>query len=189
MRAADVKVSRLAAFFVVCAAIAPVSGCSALPSTDRAAPTMQCEVEFRIDDNIQPLGPSEQFRLAASKLAAARPTATTTLDEVSREAGWTGRWDRVIQASDNTDSETINAAAGTTGVCFLGISRSDPDFGAQGDYIFFDGPRPVQTMYWDGSTEIMRALGASPSIQRDEPLTAETDSDPPMLLSSENPAP
>ncbi|MFC8315247.1 hypothetical protein ACFUEJ_16670 [Gordonia sp. NPDC057258] len=174
--------------FVVCFTATAINGCSGLASGGPEQKQMQCETEFRIDDNSQPLGSSERFRHAAIQ-SASTGTQVTTLHDVAREAGWTGAWDRVLQAFDNTDSASTNASAGTTGICFLGVSRSDPDFGAQGDYIFFDGPRPVQSMHWDGATEIMRALGDSTTIRRDEPLTAETDSDPPMLVTVETRSP
>ena len=43
-------------------------------------------------------------------------------------------------------------------------------------------------MHWDGTAEIMRALGDTTTLRRGEPLTAETDADPPTPVTFE-PAP
>lgn len=184
MREIDKMLHRVAAVATAVLAIATVSGCAGISPIGRTTTEENCVTRFEVHENPQPLGSSEKFRRAATELADAG-TASTTLGEVAQKAGWRGTWDRMLPIDDSATSNDINAMAGTSGICFLGIHESDPDSGTRGWYIFFNGQQPVQSMYWDWYSGFVRLDRDAPStVQRDEPLTASTEFDPPELVTT-----
>lgn len=155
-----------------------VAGCLPLPRPDDE-PGRECTRQFHLWSNEQPLGPTADFLEVAEELAAT-PGATTSLDEIARQAGWSGGpWDRVVVVAGGTSSADLNELAGTTGVCFDGFGSSDPDSGFDGHYVFFDGPHPRQAA-GAGSRPVIDTDG-HPLVRRDDPLVSDTTLKMPVL--------
>lgn len=143
-------------------------------------PQEKCSREFFLWSNDAPLGPSADFFRVADELAATAGI-TTSLDDIARRAGWSpsGRWDRLIYIAMSSDSSVLNAAAGTTNICYRGFSTSDPDRGSDGYYVFFNGPNPVQTA-GAGSQPVI-APDEIAALGRDETLYSDTSIKRPVL--------
>ncbi|MFE0752229.1 hypothetical protein [Gordonia sp. NPDC058843] len=152
-------------------------GCLPLPHP-RDAPKEECAREFHLWSNDQPLGPSDEFLRVAREIAAT-PGAVTDLDKVSRRAGWSGRWDRVVVVGGSTSSADLNELAGTTGICFDGFNGGDSDSGFNGHYVFFDGPHPKQAA-GAGSRPVIDTDG-HPLVWRHDPLVSDTSLETPVL--------
>lgn len=116
------------------------------------------------------LGPAQPFNDAVHQ--AALGTEPVTLDGMAAAAGWHGSWDRMIDVPDNTDTEYLNKWSGTTSICWEGFIGRDvwTDESSEGVFLFMDGGKPVQVLWYKGSEKDINTNVTAPVVLRHDVL-------------------
>ncbi|WP_124707185.1 hypothetical protein [Gordonia insulae] len=121
-----------------------LGGCLVWPSADDED---NCTSEFDPRTAGEPLGSSARIERVTLE-AGSTEGISVTLGELTDKAGWTRRYDRMIQQFDGMSDTEINELAGTQGICW-GVPHTEPTVSAMGSYIFLLGHTPIQGMRWD----------------------------------------
>ncbi|WP_330250170.1 hypothetical protein OG874_28450 [Nocardia sp. NBC_00565] len=85
------------------------------------------------------------------------------LIDVTRAAGWTDDWVRMVEVRASTTEADLNQHANMAGYCWKHLPttgyREGPE---QGYYLFLDQVKPVQVVSWSGNKKPLevRDLGA-----------------------------
>lgn len=128
------------------------AGCGiGMPLAKSRDTTPPCSAEFDIRTGPAMLGSAERF-IAAARTAAQTPGLRITIAEVASRAGWSGEWDHMLEVIDGISDAEINAAAGTSDICYHPVRREWGSGGrnesVSGAYVFFANGRPVQSARW-----------------------------------------
>lgn len=105
---------------------------------------------FNFHGNDQPLGAGRRLEEEIRNAAAAG--APTTLGDITRSAGWSDNWDRMIEVYPDEKVDRLNSDAQTDlpEPCWQGLPRRrDWDDPSVGYYLFLSNGRPVQAVEWD----------------------------------------
>ncbi|WP_327115390.1 hypothetical protein OHB12_01395 [Nocardia sp. NBC_01730] len=144
---------------IVVAALVPIlSGCIG-PFASSSSPELPCNAEVvNFYGNIETLGSGTRFTEELGK--AARDSDSVTLIEVTRAAGWTDGWERMVDVQPAMDPEDLSRAAQANVApgCWKGIpAKQDSSTEVPwGYYLFFANNRPVQKIIWTGDKKPLR---------------------------------
>ncbi|WP_378733787.1 hypothetical protein [Nocardia brasiliensis] len=149
--------------FLAAVAVSMVGACTA--STDQPA-AQNCTGTFDFADRVETLGSSSRFDAELRSVAAG--TEGATLIDITRAAGWTDGWERLVEVRASTKEADLNAKAGTPGQCWKNLpTTGHRDGPEQGYYLFVDKGKPVQVVSWSGNKKPLEVRGRGA-------LTAET---------------
>ncbi|MEE3850444.1 hypothetical protein VZC37_08860 [Gordonia sp. LSe1-13] len=159
-----------------------VNGCAVSPFAGDDEET--CSSEFDPRAAGEPLGSSNRF-LHVSAAAGATPGLTTTLAELTAQAGWAQSYDQMIKQFDGMSDPEINELAGTGTICWQ-VPHGAPDVGATGSYIFLKARKPVQAVRWDaaGDRDPISLLDTPGGINPDTALTSRPGVNPRLVVAA-----
>ncbi|MFF0607854.1 hypothetical protein ACFYUD_04190 [Nocardia tengchongensis] len=146
------------------AAIA-LSGCS--NSATHQADTPACTSTFDFGKKTETLGSSEQLNTELRN--AVQRGDSFQLADVTRAAGWSDNWDRMVKVQVNIKAQQLNQNAGTTN-CWANLPESDgegyrpPQF-----YLFVKDGQPVQKVQWPDPWALID-FGAHTALTKDSTL-------------------
>ncbi|MEV6098979.1 hypothetical protein [Nocardia sp. NPDC051981] len=157
--------------FVSCVAVvaAILSGCSLIGTHAESKPA--CD-GFDLAHSGESLGSGTRLRNELEN-AATRPGPVRFID-ITRAAGWSDDWTRMVEVPAGTKGAELNSVAHTTESCWKGLPAVPDDDQAAVDYFLFikDEPgansRPVQAVQ-QSSGNIGRIY-----FHNNEPLTTES---------------
>ncbi|WP_405485925.1 hypothetical protein [Nocardia sp. NBC_00511] len=100
--------------------------------------------DFSAREAREPLGYSKT--LYQKMLDAQESRQTVPMLDITRAAGWSDEWDRMVDVWEHTDEAELNSRAQTPGYCWDGLPASAPDSDhpSDGFYLFVRDGRPVQ---------------------------------------------
>ncbi|WP_306360333.1 hypothetical protein [Nocardia sp. CC227C] len=163
LKARKTAVATVAAIFI--------GGCSSTPQEDLAVPV--CTSTFDLHDRAEPLGAGE--RLNAELTNFIRSAEPFLMVDVTRAAGWSDEWDRMVQVSTGTTAEKLNRNAGTE-YCWENLPTSagfdesyPPEF-----YLFTRDGQPVQTVRWPEAVSIIQ-FGDHDALTKESVLTVDAE--------------
>ncbi|MGQ4616334.1 hypothetical protein [Nocardia sp. R7R-8] len=120
---------------------------------------------FSFGSGEEPLGSYSSFNKALSE--AGKAPNPVTLGDVTRAAGWTDGWDRMIDVFSPTTAEELHNAAHTTKdqVCWKNwpTRKYTDDAVPEGYYLFLANGKPVQAVRWSLDQSLL-SLGRLPEL-------------------------
>ncbi|WP_433599593.1 hypothetical protein ACQPXH_28805 [Nocardia sp. CA-135953] len=133
---------------LVSVTVSTLTACTS--STDRAD-DQTCTGTFDFSaPYAEPLGSSKRFDAALRDVAKGSDEAM--LIEITRAAGWTDDWERLVEVRISTEVADLNKNANTPGQCWKHLPTMDYREGSeQGYYLFVDKGKPVQVVSWSGN--------------------------------------
>ncbi|WP_416565486.1 hypothetical protein [Nocardia testacea] len=165
MRSFATTVTALAAVLLLpgCSVVDGLSGKAGSPSEERT-----CTAEFHIAGNSSSLGSGVRFQYALED--AVKGNQPTNLDRLAQTAGWTGKWDRIVDLFPGVTAEDLERITGITGMCWKSLPTKDSGSEQQyGYYLFLDGNDPVQTIPWTSDIKYLE-FGDAGVVRRDAEL-------------------
>ncbi|MEU1209165.1 hypothetical protein [Nocardia sp. NPDC005825] len=157
--------------FISCVAVvaAILSGCSLTGTHAESKPT--CD-GFDLAHNGEALGSGTRLRNELENIAT-RPGPVRFID-ITRAAGWSDDWTRMVNVQAGTKDAELNSIAHTTESCWKGLPPVPDDDRAAVSYFLFirdesgAKSRPVQA--------VQQSAGSIGKVyfHNDEPLTAES---------------
>ncbi|MET7767405.1 hypothetical protein [Nocardia sp. NPDC005366] len=121
-----------------------------------------------VNGPLDKLGSATRFNEELSQIVERR--GEVTMGELTRAAGWSDAWDRVVDVYGGIDAADLSRAAqsGPAAECWRGLptrGSSSSDRPAQGFYLFLSGGKLVQKVLWSADRkwiEMGRGVGLTP---------------------------
>ena len=118
--------------------------------------------DFGTWTELQPLGSSP--RLHEKMLEAHNSMQTIAMVDLTRAAGWSDDWDRMVVVGEHTEQGDLNSRAQTPDYCWKNLPPTSPmsDRASDRFYLFVRDNRPVQFVQYRASeTPIEMPKGAA----------------------------
>ncbi|WP_067534756.1 hypothetical protein [Nocardia crassostreae] len=129
-----------------------LSGCSSLANQGVAEPV--CSATFDLLNNAEVLGSGERFNAELER--SKKRTEPFLMVEVTRAAGWSDDWDRLVEVQTNTTSGKLNKKAETAS-CWKNLPESHGDeYDPPEFYLFVKDGKPVQAVRWPSVVGVIR---------------------------------
>ncbi|GAB0107847.1 hypothetical protein JMUB6875_68470 [Nocardia sp. JMUB6875] len=129
-----------------------LSGCSGAVRHNVAVPV--CTSTFDISAKAEVLGSNARLNDEIEK--ASKRSGTFQAVDITRAAGWSDDWDRMVQVRVNVTMAKLNRNAGTAS-CFKNLPESDGEgYRPTQFYLFVKDGKPVQSVPWPNVTSTLQ---------------------------------
>ncbi|MFF2557910.1 hypothetical protein ACFVUS_43425 [Nocardia sp. NPDC058058] len=135
-----------------------LGGCSLAGTHDDSKPA--CTAGFDIGRAAETLGSADRFFTEYQN--AEKRAEPVRLGDITRAAGWSDDWVRMVEVPPNITERDLNRDAGTSENCWRGLPRGDgSDHTVYGYYLFVKnegGPMktvPVQSVRWPKAVRVV----------------------------------